>query len=292
VMMETNHRRRLPPARQARKITWWVARYLLILLAWAFFLFPICWVVSTSLKPPDEIFHIPVIFVPNEPTLYHYFRAFGPAGGGRALLALRDSLIVTCGATLLTVLIGSSVAYSIARFNTGGADFSFFVLSQRMLPPVAVILPIFLLFRYLKLVDTHVGLILLYTAFNLPLCIWMLRSYFIEISPEVEESAMIDGASRGQVLRHVTLPLAASGLAATTVFVFIFCWTEFLFALVLCRSNVLTLPVLISRFVSVQTFEWGMAAAVAIVATVPVFILGLVVRRHFVRGITMGAMKE
>ena len=85
-MMETNHRRRLPPASQARKITWWVARYLLILLAWAFFLFPICWVISTSLKPPDEIFHIPVIFVPNEPTLYHYFRAFGPAGGGRALL--------------------------------------------------------------------------------------------------------------------------------------------------------------------------------------------------------------
>jgi multiple sugar transport system permease protein len=290
VMMEHSHKR--PRARQVRKVVWWVVRYLLILLILAFFLFPIYWVVATSIKPPDETFHIPVIYFPNEPTANHWLRAFGLGGGGRALLALRDSLIITCGATLLTLLIGSSVAYSMARFETGGSDFSFFILSQRMLPPAAVILPIFLLFRYLKLVDTHLGLILLYTVFNLPLCIWMLRSYFIEISAEIEESAMIDGASRVQVLHHVTIPLAASGLAATTIFVFIFSWTEFLFALVLSRNNVLTLPVMISRLVGVQTFEWGVAAVTSIVATVPILILGLSVRHHFVRGITMGAVRE
>jgi multiple sugar transport system permease protein len=179
-----------------------------------------------------------------------------------------------------------------ARFETGGSDFSFWVLSQRMLPPVVMILPIFLLYRSVKLVDTYMGLILIYTVFNLPLAIWMLRSYIIEIPVEVEECALIDGAAQWQVLRHITLPLVAAGLSATTIFVFLFSWSEFLFALVLSRSSVLTVPVLVSRFYTTQSIEWGPASAVALVATLPIVILGLAVQRHFVRGITMGAMKE
>lgn len=288
--MTSRNVRAFTGSRRTRKTLWTALRYLLILMVLVFFLFPIFWIVSTSFKLPEEYTHSPPIYLPSQPHLNHYIRGLGPAGDGAR--ALRDSLIVTSSATILTLIIGSSVAYSMARFNTGGRDFSFWILSQRMLPPVALILPIFLLYRTVKLVDTYLGLILLYTVFNLPLCIWMLRSYIIEVPVEVEECAMIDGAARWQVLRHITLPLAAAGLSATTVFIFLFSWTEFLFALVLTRNNVLTLPVLISRFFYVQSYEWGVASAVSVVATVPVVILGLLVQRHFVRGITMGAIKN
>ncbi len=277
-------------SRRNRKVAWMGIRYVLLSVFLVYSLFPVFWIVTTSLKNPDEYFNSPPIYLPQEPDLNNYIRALGRTGDGAR--ALRDSLIVTCGATLLTLLIGSSVAYSMARFETGGADFSFWVLSQRMLPPVVMILPIFLLYRSVKLVDTYMGLILLYTIFNLPFCIWMLRSYIIEVPAEVEECALIDGAAQWQVLRHITLPLVAAGLSATTVFVFLFSWTEFLFALVLSRSSVLTLPVLVSRYFTTQSFDWGAASAMSVVATLPVVILGLLVQRHFVRGITMGAMKE
>jgi multiple sugar transport system permease protein len=265
-------------------------RYLLITVFLVYSLFPVFWIVTTSLKTPNEIWHSPPIYLPRQPSLNHYVRALGPSGDG--LRALRDSLIVTTCTTLLTLAIGASVAYSIARFETGGADFSFWVLSQRMLPPVVMILPIFLLYSTVKLVDTYMGLILLYTVFNLPLAIWMLRSYIIEIPVEVEECAMIDGAAQWQVLRYITLPLIAAGLSATTIFIWLFAWSEFIFALVLTRNSVLTLPVLVSRYFATQSQEWGAASATSLVAILPVIILGLLVQRHFVRGITMGAMKE
>jgi multiple sugar transport system permease protein len=264
-------------------------RYLLILLFLAFFIFPIFWIVSTSFKVPSEYFNSPPIYLPRQPHLNHYIRGLTVVGG---LKALRDSIIISGSATLMTVIIGATVAYSMARFRTGGARLSRWFLAQRMMPPVVMILPIFLLLRTVRLIDTHVGLILLYTVFNLSLCVWMLRSYFIDIPAEIEESALVDGASRVQVLRHITLPLVAGGLSATTVFVFIFAWTEFLFALVLTRNRIVTLPVLVSRFFGVETVEWGVASALAVTATVPAVILGLLVRRHFVRGITMGAVKD
>ncbi len=275
--------------RRTQKILWGVARYLLILAFLVFFLFPVFWIVSTSFKAPEEFLHSPPVYLPHRPHLNHYVRGLSVVGGFEAL---RDSLIISGSATLLTVLVGATVAYSMARFRTGGARLSRWFLAQRMMPPVVMILPIFLLFRTVRLLDTHVGLILLYTVFNLALAVWMLRSYFVEIPAEIEESALVDGASRVQVLRHITLPLAAGGLAATTVFVFIFSWTEFLFALVLTRNRVVTLPVLVSRFFGVEAVEWGVASALAVVATVPAVILGLLVRRHFVRGITMGAVKD
>jgi multiple sugar transport system permease protein len=274
--------------RRAQQVVWWVMRYLLVLAFLFFFVFPIFWIVSTSFKVPSEYTHSPPIYLPSQPHLNHYIRGLTVVGGVKAL---RDSIIISGCATLLTVLIGATVAYSMARFRTGGARLSRWFLAQRMMPPVVMILPIFLLFRTVRLLDTHVGLILLYTVFNLSLCVWMLRSYFLDIPAEIEESALVDGASRIQVLRHITLPLVAGGLSATTVFVFIFSWTEFLFALVLTRNRVLTLPVLVSRFFGVETVEWGVASALAVIATVPAVILGLLVRRHFVRGITMGAVK-
>ncbi len=279
-----------PSRKLASKLAWYSLRYLLILIAIAFFGFPLFWMVSTSFKVPEEYATYPPTYLPQQPHLDHYVRAFGEAGD--ATPALRDSLIVSTGTTLLTLLLGATTAYSMARFNTGGSNLSFWFLSQRILPPVATILPVFLLYRIVGLVDTYVGLILLHALFNLPICIWMLRSYIIEVPAEIEESALIDGATRLQTLRYVTLPLAAPGMIATTVFVFIFSWNEFLFALILTRNNVLTLPVLMARFFGAQSYEWGLASAVGVVATLPIIVLGLLVRKHFVRGITMGAVKN
>lgn len=273
--------------RQVRRVLWMLLRYALIFLALAFFVFPMFWLFSTSIKRPEEYTHTPPIYIPQQPTLNNYSRALN-----EGLKSLADSLIISVGATLLTLIIASSVAYSMARFNTGGSDFSFWVLSQRMLPPIAVILPIFILYRTMKLIDTHIGLILLYAVFNLPFAIWMLRGYFIEIPHEIEEGALVDGASRIQALRYITLPLAAGGVSATTIFVFIFSWTEFLFALILSRSAIVTLPVLVARYFGVNTSEWGLASAVSVVASVPIILLSLAVRGHFVRGITMGAIRS
>jgi multiple sugar transport system permease protein len=275
--------------KRTRKFIGWTLRYIVLAFVLVFFVFPVFWIISTSFKAPDEYSHSPPIYIPSEPHLDNYLRAMGNAGGTQAL---RDSLVIGIAATFLTLLLGVPTAYSMARFDTGGRNFSFWILSQRMMPPVAAVLPIFILYRNVKLLDTHLGLILLYTVFALPLCIWMMRSYLQDVSAEIEESARIEGASQWQLWRYITLPLVAPGLSATTIFVFIFAWTEFLFSLVLTRSSVLTLPVLVSRFFGTQSYEWGVASAVAVVATLPVIILSLFVQRHFVRGMTLGAVKS
>lgn len=273
---------------RSRKLVWPVVRYLLLAIALLFFVFPIFWIVSTSLKTPEEFIHSPPIYFPREPHLRHYVRGLGVSGGFESL---GDSLIISIGTTALTMAIAASAAYSMARFGTGGRNFSFWILSQRMIPPVVIVLPVFILYRYVGLIDTHMGLILLYTVFNLPLAIWLSRSYFLEVPVEVEESALIDGATHLQVIRHVTFPLAAAGLSAATVFVFIFSWTEFLFALIITRRNVLPVTKLIAQFFTGQASEWGVASAVSVVATIPIVVLGLLIRKHFVRGLTMGAIK-
>lgn len=271
-----------------RQWVWPTVRYMLLFCALLFFVFPIYWILSTSLKTPEEFIHSPPVYIPQEMHLRHYMRALDTYGG---LQALRDSLIVSVGTTALTLAIGAAAAYSMARFDTGGRNFSFWVLSQRMIPPVVIILPVFILYRYVGLIDTYMGLILLYTVFNLPMAIWLSRSYIMEVPVEVEESALIDGASRFQVIRYVTFPLAAAGLSVATVFVFIFSWTEFLFALIITRRNVLPVTKLIAQFFTGQSNEWGTASALSVIATIPIIVLALLIRKHFVRGLTMGAIK-
>ncbi|MDF3043256.1 MAG: binding-protein-dependent transport system inner rane component, partial [Thermomicrobiales bacterium] len=179
----------------------------------------------------------PPVWIPSEVTFVHYQSVMADKGS----LALRNSLIIAGSATLISVLIGSLAAYSLARFNTGGRHLGFWLLSQRMLPPVVLVIPFFLILREAGKInprlgiDQHLPLIVLYAVFNLPFVIWMMRSYFASVPAEIEESAMIDGATRLGALRQITLPLALPGLVATTVFAFIFSWTEFLFAVVFTR---------------------------------------------------------
>ena len=195
------------------------------------------------------------------------------------------------------MLVGSLAAYSLARFRTGGKHLAFWMLSQRMMPPVVLVVPFFLLLRDVGDVvprlglDTRGALIVLYTVFNLPYVIWMMRSYFEGVPVELEEAAMVDGCTRFGVLWRITLPLALPGLIATATFTFIFAWTEFLFAVVITRTDAVTLPVAIAGFTGSQGSNWGQASALAVVATGPVFLLGLLVQRHFVRGLTLGAVR-
>ncbi|MEA2526430.1 MAG: multiple sugar transport system permease protein [Thermomicrobiales bacterium] len=270
-----------------------VLRYAILLLALAFFLFPIVWVCLTSIKLPGEYMHRPPVWWPENPTTNHYHLVMNNKGW----TALRNSVAIATTATLFSLAIGTLAAYSLVRFKTGGKHLAFWILSQRMMPPVVMVVPFFLLLRDLGKIDprigldTRVALIALYTVFNLPFVVWMMRSYFEGVPAELEESALVDGSTRLGVFWRITLPLSFPGLIATGTFAFIFSWTEFLFAVVITRTNSFTLPVAIAGFSGSQGSNWGQASALAVVATAPVFALGLLVQRHFVRGLTLGAVR-
>lgn len=268
-------------------------RILVLIAAAFFFLLPVVWMILTSIKLPGEYMHRPPIWIPENPVLNHYRMAF--ASKGR--IALENSIVVATSAAAISLLVGTLAAYSISRFQTGGRHLSFWLLSQRMMPPVVLIVPLFLLLRDIGKIDPHFGLdtrfalIAIYTAFNLPFVVWMMRSYFDGVPVDLEESAMVDGCTRFGVLWRIALPLSLPGLIATGTFAFIFSWTEFLFAVVLTRTEAYTLPVVIAGYTGAQGSNYGQASALAVVATLPVFLLSLLVQRHFVRGLTLGAVR-
>ncbi|MDQ3227611.1 MAG: carbohydrate ABC transporter permease [Chloroflexota bacterium] len=270
-----------------------VLRYTLLLIVLVFCLFPILWVVATSVKLPSEYLRNPPVWIPEHPTLVHFGNVMAQKGN----LALKNSVIISTGATIFSMLVGSLAAYSLARLDTGGRHFAFWLLSQRLMPPVVLVVPFFLLLRDLGRInpalglDSHAALIALYTVFNLPFVIWMMRSYFAAVPAEIEESALVDGATRLKAFRGITLPLAVPGLIATGTFAFIFSWMEFLFAVVFTRTKAVTLPVAIAGFSGSQGSNWGQASALAVVAMLPVFGLAMLVQRHFVRGLTLGAVR-
>ena len=270
-----------------------ILRYGVLLIAAMFFLFPIFWIVMMSFKMPGDYLVRPPVWIPDNPTFNHY-RAVMEA---RGWVALENSLVIATSATALSLIAGTLAAYSLARLNTGGKHFAFWLLSQRMMPPVVLIVPFFLMLRdigkhvsFLGL-DQRGSLIAIYTVFNLPFIIWLMRSYFDGVPFELEESAMVDGSTRIGVFLKIALPLSLPGLIATGTFAFIFSWTEFLFAVILTRTEAITLPVAIAGFSGSQGSNWGQASALAVVATAPIFILSLLVQRHFVRGLTLGAVR-
>lgn len=262
---------------------------ILILGFWlTFVLAPLYWVFITSIKPSNDYLAVPPVWFPAEPTLVHYTAALFAY---RGLDGLINSLIVSLGATALSSILGTLMAYSLARFNTGGKHLAFWVLSQRFLPPVAVILPIFLIYRTLRLTDTHFGLIIAYTVLTLPVSVWMMYAYFRQMPRSMEEAALVDGCSRWQAFWSVAVPLAAPGIVAAAIFAFIACWTEFFFALVLTSRDAFTLPTVFRAFIGFQGAQYGEASALAIVSLVPSIALGMLVQKHLVRGLTLGAVR-
>ncbi len=266
--------------------------FAIVLVALAFFLFPVVWMVLTSFKTPDEYFAAPPVFWPHVFHWQNYVEALAlpPAGRG-GVQGLRDSLVVALATTIVSLVVGALAAYSLARYRVGGENLSFWILSTRMFPPVASALPLFLVFKELKLLDTHMALIVANTIFNLPFVIWLLKGFFEDLPVELEEAALIDGATPLGAFLQVALPLIAPGLVATSLFSFIFAWNEFMFALLLTRRDVRTLTVIVPSLVGGHEILWGQIAAIGTVAILPGVLLALLLQRYLVRGLTLGAVK-
>jgi multiple sugar transport system permease protein len=253
-----------------------------------FLLLPLYWMIITSIKPSNDYLAVPPVWFPSEPTLVHYTAALFAY---RGLQGLINSIVISLAATVLSAFFGTLMAYSLARFNTGGQHLSFWVLSQRFLPPIAVILPIFLIYRSLHLTDTHLGMIIAYTVLTLPVSVWMMYAYFLQMPRSLEEAALVDGCSRWRAFVRVAVPLAAPGIVAAAVFAFIACWTEFFFALILTSRNAFTLPTVFRAFLGFQGAQYGEASALSVVSLAPSIMLGILVQRHLVRGLTLGAVR-
>lgn len=206
---------------------------------------------------------------------------------------LRNSLIIAGGSTVASVVLGLFAAYAFSRFNMPGKDdLLFFILSTRMLPAVVVTIPLFLMYRQLKLNDTHLGMIILYTVFNLSLTVWLLKGFIDEIPREYEEAALVDGYSRMQAFFKVVLPQSVTGIAATTVFSLIFSWNEYAIALMLTTEKARTAPPSIATMLGRGGIEWSAIAAGTLAFLIPVVIITFALRNHLLRGVTFGAIRQ
>jgi multiple sugar transport system permease protein len=267
-----------------RSLAW---RYLIAIAVTIFFLFPVYWLFAVSLKTPQEIFASPPVWIPGDLQFGNFAVLFKD---GDAYTVL-NSLVVATISTVIAMFFGTIAGYSLARYRTGGEHLAIWFISQRMIPPIAIVFPVFLLFAMLGWVDTYHGLILLYTAFNLPYVIWMMRGYFEDVPIELEESALIDGCTRWQALLRVVLPVARNGIFATAVFTFIFAWNDYIFALVLTRTEVMTFTVQVTGYFGAQSTLWAKISAMSVLGTLPIFFAVATMQRYLVRGISLGAVK-
>jgi multiple sugar transport system permease protein len=229
------------------------------------------------------------VFFDFTPTLTHYQTLFYENNFSRYIL---NSLIAAGGSAVISVIFGSLAAYSLSRVDfRGKADLFFWIISTRMAPVVAVMVPLFAIFRSLDLVGTLPGLILAYTTFNLPFAIWILKGFFDNVPYGIEEAQMVDGATRLQAFWSI-LPLVAPGIGAFLVLCVLFAWNDFLFAAIIGSGGAKTLPVATRELVQPQNIQWGAIMAAGVVTTAPMMLLGLVIRKYLVTGLTMGAVKE
>jgi multiple sugar transport system permease protein len=269
-----------------------VLRYSLVLLALLAALTPVYWMLTISLKREVDQFAVPPRWFSFVPTLEHYVDAFVRRSFGQYLVT---SAIVAVCSTGCALLIGTLAAYALARFSFPrrlDRKLSLWILSTRMFPPIVTAIPLFLMMRDVGLLNTRMSLIILYTGFNLPFVVWMMRGFFLEVPRELEEAAMVDGDSRLGALRRVLLPLVAPGLAATAVFCLIISWNEFLFALVLAQTDAaMTLPVGIAGRVTQYEIKWGVMSAAGVVAMLPILVFAMAVQKYLVRGLSLGAVK-
>lgn len=272
-------------------------QYLGMIAVVSVFTFPTFWMVLGVFKRNVEHKARPPVIFPRDPfgaaadTIRFAFES-SPVPLGHVFL---NSVMVASATAVVTLAIGVTAAYSFARFRTGGTSLPFFILTLRMAPPIAVGLPFFLVFRQLGLLDSQLGLVIAYTTFNLPLVIWLLRSFFRELDPSMEEAALVDGASRWQALRFIALPLAVPAIASVGLLAFIFSWNEFFFATLLTSSEGRTIPALLPLFLprSISAGQpLGASFFIASISAVPMIILVLFLQRYLIKGLSLGAAKE
>lgn len=252
-------------------------------------LFPVIWMLLTSIKTHADAFSMPPVWA-FKPALESYVKII--SGTDPKLRFFLNSAIITSSSVIASLAVGCIAAYSFARFKVRGSKhLMFFALSIRMMPPIVNVLPLYILFRELKLLDTRLALILVYMTFNIPFVIWMMKGFFEEIPIELEESAMIDGCSRLSAFSHITFPLSMPGIIATSLFCTFFSWNEFMFALILTRRSAATIPVAIAGFWGGIAIDWIGLSAMGTIATAPILLVAIVLQKYLVRGLTFGALK-
>lgn len=288
------------------QILFWLALGIVFL----FFMFPLYWILISSFKTRADIVSTTPTYLPYvefEPTMNNYrdvlFGGVTASGEGSTVTSSADvsefrdrlinSIIITGASTALAVLVGTLTAYAVSRFTIPlEDDFMFFVLSTKMLPPIVVLIPIFVLFSDFGLRDSYFGLIILYTAFNLPFVVWIMKGFFDEIPKEYEDAAMVDGYSRFQAIYKIVLPEAIPAMAATAVFSIIVSWNEFVLVNFLNRDAASTVPPFLNSIIGVGAVEWGRLAAASVIYVIPVIIFTFLVRNHLLRGVTFGAVRR
>jgi len=250
--------------------------------------FPLYWTLNTALKPLELINTFPPTLYPKDLNLSAFQWVFS---NSRAVGSIIDSLIIASGTTILSVLLGAMAGYAFSRHGDWidpGGHVSFWLLSTRMFPPIAVVLPVFFIFGWLNLQDTHLGLILLYLTFNLPLATWLMRDFFNKIPHSYEEAAYVDGYSHLQTFRKVVFPLVRPGLIATTLLSWVFAWNEFIFALIISGSDVQPYPTIIPTLILSNQILWDQIMAMAVVVTIPPTLILIAFRKHIIEGMTLG----
>lgn len=269
-----------------RKITRKTVTYIGIIIAVTLSIFPIFYLVLTSFKPPQMTFSIPPVWF-FKPTLQNYREV-----SGDFVKYLFNSLTVGVSTVLISMVLGIFAAFGFARFKfRSNFMMRMAALIPQMLPPIIIVVPIFVLFTSLKLMDTKLALVISYLTFTMPLSMWMMIGFFEEVPIELEEAAMIDGCSRLRAMLTIELPIAVPGLAATAVISFIYCWNEFLYAVILTGRDARTLPVMITSFMTTKAILWGRIAAAGSLVLLPVLVFALIFQRYLIRGLAFGSVK-
>lgn len=273
---------------KVKKVAWEMLFVFFIAIIFFMVLFPIVWIFLTSIKFSVDAMAIPPKWI-FTPTSSHYIEVMTER---RFLNYFSNSLIVSVSSLGLVLLIGIPTAYVLTRYNfRGKKHVAFWILTTRMAPPITFLIPFFILYRNLGLLDSKLGLIILHITINLALVIWMLKGFFQEIPREMEEAALVDGCSPTQAFMRISLPLAAPGIAATAILGFVFSWNELMFALVLTSTRAKTIPVGLYTFLGYHQVKWGSLCAGTMLAVFPVFMFIMFVQKHLIRGLTFGALK-
>jgi multiple sugar transport system permease protein len=263
-------------------------------------LFPLFWILVTSLKAPMDVTANPPKFFNFVPTLDNYavvlglseYTGLGEVSRVNFLNYFKNSLIIVPAAVLLSFILGLPVAYSLARYRFGlRENLYFFFLSLYFMPAVLILIPLYLVYLKLGIYDTHLGLILILQLINLPLVVLIMRSFFEDISPEIEQSAQVDGSSRLRAFFKITFPLARPALVSTAFLCVIFSWNSFLFGVILATTRTQPVTVGILAFKSYEAILWGQMAAASIITALPVLLLAILIQRYIVRGLSLGAVK-
>jgi multiple sugar transport system permease protein len=264
-----------------------IVRWILIAIVLVVFLFPVYWIISGSFKQLGEFYQRPPSIVPKTLMLDNFKNALSVRG----TKGLIDSAIISVTVTVISMLISVPASYSIARYSPGGQHISFFILSILFLPPVIGVIPLFFIFKTLKLLDTYFVFFLSYMFFTLPFSTWIMKGFFEDIPVELEQSKMVDGYSRFKVFFKIAIPLARAGIAVASLFAFIFAWNELMFASIFGRNTVQTLPLALQDYIGSTGVAWGELSALATIAAVPGILLAVLMQRYIVRGLTFGAVK-